>query len=75
MTTTLSVEGMSCGHCERTVERALRDVPGVTGASADREAGRAIVDGDADVTALVRAVEEAGYAAQAVEDASYATSA
>jgi copper chaperone CopZ len=63
MTTTISVEGMSCEHCERSVEEALRGVGGVTDASADREAGRARVEGDADAAALVRAVEDAGYAA------------
>lgn len=65
MSTTITVEGMSCGHCEQTVEAALREVAGVTDATADREAGRASVDGDADVTALVAAVEDAGYAAHA----------
>jgi copper chaperone CopZ len=63
--TTITVEGMSCGHCEEAVEAALRDVDGVTDATADRDAGRASVEGDADVDALVRAVEDAGYAAHA----------
>jgi len=63
--TTITVEGMSCGHCEQTVEEALREVSGVTDASADHEAEEASVDGDADVTALVQAVEDAGYTATA----------
>lgn len=62
--TTLTVEGMSCGHCEQTVEEALREVSGVTNASADHETGQASIDGDADVTALVQAVEDAGYTAK-----------
>jgi copper chaperone CopZ len=65
MTTTITVEGMSCGHCEQTVEEALRGVSGVTDASADREADQASVEGDADVTVLVRAIEDAGYTAYA----------
>lgn len=65
MTTTITVEGMSCGHCEGAIEEALRGVSGVTDASADREADRASVEGDADVTALVKAVEDAGYTAYA----------
>jgi copper chaperone CopZ len=65
MTTTITVEGMSCGHCEQTVEDALRGVDGVTDATADREGNRASVDGDADVGELVRAVEDAGYTAHA----------
>lgn len=65
MATTITVEGMSCGHCEQTVEEALRGVSGVTDASADRESEQALVDGDADPSALVRAVEDAGYTAHA----------
>ncbi|WP_135305195.1 heavy-metal-associated domain-containing protein [Haloarcula amylovorans] len=65
MSTTITVEGMTCGHCEQTVEEALREVSGVTDVTADREAEQASVDGDADVTALVRAVEDAGYTAHA----------
>ncbi|WP_423999172.1 CopZ family metallochaperone [Haloarcula salina] len=65
MTTTITVEGMTCGHCEQTVEEALRDVSGVTDATADRDAEQASVEGDADATALVQAVEDAGYTADA----------
>lgn len=61
--TTLTVDGMSCDHCEQTVADALRSVAGVRAATADREAGEATVDGDADPGALVRAVEDAGYTA------------
>lgn len=63
--TTLTVEGMSCGHCEQAVEEALREVSGVTAATADRDANQVTVDGDADVSALLQAVEEAGYTASA----------
>lgn len=65
MTTTITVEDMSCEHCERTVTDALQDVSGVTDANVDREAEQASVDGDADVSALVEAVEDAGYTAHA----------
>ncbi|MFB6111517.1 MAG: heavy-metal-associated domain-containing protein [Halobacteriaceae archaeon] len=65
MSQTLSVSGMSCGHCERTVEEALEAVPGVTTATADRENGTATVDGEATPETLVEAVVEAGYDASA----------
>ncbi|RRJ34021.1 heavy-metal-associated domain-containing protein [Halocatena pleomorpha] len=65
MSTTITVEGMTCGHCKQTVEEALREVSGVTDATADREAEQANVDGAADTTALVQAVEDAGYTAHA----------
>ena len=65
MSTTLTVEGMTCGHCEQSVEEALESVDGVRDASADRDSERATVEGDADVDALVAAVEDAGYEASA----------
>lgn len=65
MSRTLTVEGMTCGHCEQTVEEALEEVGGVTSARADRDAETVTVAGDADVDALVSAVEEAGYDASA----------
>lgn len=60
MTTMITVEGVTCSHCEQTVEEALQDVSGVT---VDRENEQATVNGDADATALVEAVEDAGYTA------------
>ena len=65
MSITLTVDGMSCDHCEETVEDALTGVAGVQTASADREAGTAVVEGDADAAALVAPVEDAGYDATA----------
>ncbi|WP_049984029.1 heavy-metal-associated domain-containing protein [Halorubrum sp. BV1] len=63
MEMTIAVEGMSCEHCEQSVEEALSGVAGVTAARANRERDAAIVEGDADADALVRAVEDAGYEA------------
>lgn len=65
MSETITVEGMSCEHCEQTVEEALQGVEGVADASVDREAATATVEGDADVAELVAAVEDAGYEASA----------
>ncbi|ELY85248.1 heavy-metal-associated domain-containing protein [Natrinema altunense] len=61
MSRTITVEGMSCDHCEQTVEDALEGVDGVESADADREGEQATVEGDADPQALVGAVDEAGY--------------
>jgi len=65
MRQTITVRGMSCEHCEQTVEEALAAVEGVTAADADRESETATVDGDADTDALVEAVADAGYEAAA----------
>lgn len=65
MSIELAVHGMACEGCEQNVEEALKSVPGVTGARADRETDSATVDGEADTAALVEAVEDAGYEASA----------
>ncbi|WP_132058066.1 heavy-metal-associated domain-containing protein [Halorussus amylolyticus] len=65
MTRQITVEGMSCGGCEETVENALRDVPGVTDAEADNETDTVTIEGDAPDADLVAAVEDAGYQATA----------
>jgi hypothetical protein len=57
----LPVQGMTCGGCERKVENALLAQPGVEGATAEREPGRAIVRGRASREAVVRAIEAAGF--------------
>lgn len=61
----ITVEGMSCGGCEETVENALKDVPGVTDAEADNETDSVTVEGDASDEDIVTAVEGAGYQAKA----------
>ncbi|QLG49901.1 heavy-metal-associated domain-containing protein [Natrinema halophilum] len=65
MSQTITVEGMSCEHCEQTVEAALEDVDGVTTVDVDRDAERVTVDGDVAPQVLVDAVDEAGYDASA----------
>lgn len=61
----LKVEGMTCGHCEMAVRKALAAVPGVTEViKVDRNAQCAQVEGEPDVNALVAAVKGEGYQAR-----------
>ena len=63
----LKVTGMTCGHCETAVKKALADVPGVSGVvKVSRDEERVIVDGDAELQALISAIEEEGYTAEPV---------
>lgn len=57
----LKVDGMTCGHCAQTVTRAVEAVPAVERALVDLKAGEVSVEGDADETAVRRAIEDAGY--------------
>lgn len=67
MTTTLKIQGMSCGHCVQTVKAALEGVEGVRSADVDLQAGLATVEYDparADTRQLVGAVMDEGYSAE-----------
>lgn len=65
MSQTITVEGMTCEHCEQTVEEALEGVDGITAATADRDAESATVEGSAELDELLTVVESAGYDASA----------
>ncbi len=66
-TVDLAIDGMTCASCVGRVERALRAVPGVTGASVNLATERATVKGSADTATLIAAVAEVGYAARPVD--------
>jgi copper chaperone len=57
----LQVDGMTCGHCERAVERAVRKVDPAARVEIDRAAGRVSVAGAGDGAAIRRAIESEGY--------------
>lgn len=61
----LVIEGMGCEGCVQAVRTALEKVPGVRVVQVDLAAGRATVEHErAEVAALVRAIEKAGYDAR-----------
>lgn len=71
-TTTLAIDGMSCGHCVQAVTKALSAVPGVQVKSV--AVGSAVIEATDGWAAgkAVAALEEAGYPAKAVGDAAAA---
>lgn len=61
----LKVTGMTCGHCENAVNKALAAVPGVTQVvEVSRDKEKVVVDGSADAQALIDAIKEEGYTAE-----------
>lgn len=57
------VEGMTCHHCEMTVENAVLGLQGIKLAKADHEKGRLEIQfkGDLDIGQLKERIEKAGY--------------
>jgi copper chaperone len=64
--TTFLIPDMTCGHCKAAVEAALSAVPGTDRISVDLAAKQAVAEGSADSTALLAALEAAGYPATAL---------
>ena len=62
-TTTITVDGMTCGHCVNAVQTEVGKLDGVTDVSVDLASGQVtIVANEAPgAGALREAVEEAGY--------------
>ena len=58
-----TVTGMSCAACSARVEKAVKAVPGVTGCSVNLLTNSMGVEGTASASAIVKAVQEAGYGA------------
>jgi len=60
----LSVTGMTCDHCVKSVTGALQGISGVKTAKVDLQAKSAVVEGDGvDIAKLIEAVKEEGYEA------------
>jgi Cu+-exporting ATPase len=64
----LAITGATCASCVNTIEKALKSVSGVTHAHMNLADNTATATGAADLQALVRAVESAGYGASVIED-------
>ncbi|OBK75595.1 heavy-metal-associated domain-containing protein [Mycobacterium sp. 1164985.4] len=62
-TTTVTVTGMTCGHCAASVCEELGEIPGVQAVDVDVASGAVTIDSVAPVEAdaIRSAVEEAGY--------------
>ena len=65
-TTTLKIDGMTCGHCVSSVQEEIGELEGVTAVDVDLVKGGASTatvtsESDLDPAAVRAAVEEAGY--------------
>ncbi|MFL9815065.1 heavy-metal-associated domain-containing protein [Stutzerimonas sp. VN223-3] len=71
----LQVQGMTCGSCVRHVTQALTPIAGVDRVEVDLDTGLVRVEGNADSTALITALDDAGYPAQAASNTTPTTAA
>jgi Cu+-exporting ATPase len=69
--THLQISGMNCNNCARHVTDAIQGAPGVRSATVLLEAGRASVrwnsDAEQNVSAVIEAVQKAGYRAKEIQ--------
>ena len=64
MSIVLKLDGLHCGNCVKSVEKALNAVEGVTAVSVTLEPQQAIIEGSATADALISAVDDIGFEAE-----------
>lgn len=65
MNQTFTVTGMTCGHCEKAVTRAVKQIDPQAEVKIDRPQNRVEVVSNQPRAALVQAITEEGYAVAA----------
>ncbi|MTE24601.1 heavy-metal-associated domain-containing protein [Microbacterium sp. ZXX196] len=67
-TSEYKVTGMTCGHCEMSVREEVGGIAGVESVEVDAQTGRLVVHAATEIgaSAVISAVEEAGYSAARV---------
>jgi copper chaperone len=63
-TTTVTVTGMTCGHCVASVREELEELAGVTDVDVTLDSGQVVITSETplDAADIAAAVDEAGYA-------------
>ena len=61
MNQTFNVQGMTCGHCEKAVTKAVQSVDPQAKVTIDRPAGKVEVQSSQPREAIAHAIAEEGY--------------
>ncbi|MEV0946886.1 heavy metal-associated domain-containing protein [Rhodococcus sp. NPDC049939] len=71
VTATVTVTGMTCGHCVSSVREEIGSLSGVVSVDVDLATGKVVIDSTEplDPSAIAGAVEEAGYTVTDPSDA------
>ena len=62
---TFQVQGMTCGHCERAVVHAVREVDADAIIKVDLPTGQVVVESEKSRDAVANAIQEEGYTVEA----------
>jgi copper chaperone len=62
MNQTFTVAGMTCGHCEKAVTRAIQEADPQAKVSIDRSQNKVDIESTQSRDALAKAIAEEGYA-------------
>ncbi len=57
----LNVQGMTCGHCERSVTEAVKSIDAKAFVTIDRTAGTVAIESEASHESLAKAIAAEGY--------------
>ncbi|KAK3187546.1 Cu(2+)-transporting P-type ATPase [Lecanicillium sp. MT-2017a] len=77
-TTTVAIEGMTCGACTSAVEGGFKDIPGVKSFSISLLSERAVIEHDSDLLSaeqIAEIIEDRGFGAEIVDSAKSKTDA
>ena len=58
---TFEVVGMTCGHCEKAVTRAIKQIDPAAAVAIDRTQNKVEIQSDKPRESLAKAIAEAGY--------------
>ena len=58
---TFQVQGMTCGHCERAVVHAVREIDADAIIQVDLPTGQVVVESEKSRDAVANAIKEEGY--------------
>lgn len=65
-TITLQLDGLHCGNCVKSVEKALNALPTVANVQIDLSSQKAVIESEQSVQALIDAIEEIGFDAREI---------
>ena len=68
MSAKYNITGMSCAACSARIERVVKKIPGVESCAVSLLTNSMNVEGSADSSVIIAAVEKAGYGASVQSD-------